>query len=484
MLKRFGFAFVVLAFASGWAAPAVSLAAFLPDLGVRKAYVGLFKDNAIAVIDLTTNQLIGMIPVPAGPHGVVITPDGSKVYVSSEGASTVSVIDTATDRVVRSLEVGPTPHGLAISRDGHLLLVAGFGSNEVILINTVTDRIIGSVGVPQPHNAAISPDGGTAYVASPEQGNPALVVLDLASRIKVGRVPLDKAPRALAFTADGRRLYFTMAGSDSVQILDPATKQIVSWKQVGTSPRHPLFTPDGQIGLVVSQGPDELTILDPVTNTILDTVGVGQAPHGIATGANGHFAYVTNEGSNDVSVVDLASYSLLANIPVGNAPRKIAVQPGPIAVASVSAVAPTPAPVRLTLVAGPSRQSGGSGRLMAIDRETQEVQGETKLILEADDSYFTPAVLRGEPGQRLRLEVENESGMLHTISIPEQQIDTNIPPHGKVVVEVTFPQSGRVRFFYTLHTALGLDGRLAVGDVRPQPVPSGATGQTYSGLWH
>ncbi len=481
MLKRFVFALVVLAFASGWAAPAVSLAAFLPDLGVRKAYVGLFKDNAIAVIDLTTNRLIGTIPVPAGPHGVMITPDGSKVYVSSEGASTVSVIDTATDRVVRSLEVGPTPHGLAISRGGHLLLVSGFGSNQLIVINSVTDRIVGSVGVPQPHNTAISPDGGTAYVASPEQGNPALVVLDLASRIKVGRVPLDKAPRALAFTADGRRLYFTVTGSENMGILDPATKQIVSWKRVGTSPQHPLFTPDGQIGLVVSQGPDELTILDPVTNTVLDTVGVGQAPHGIATAANGHFAYVTNEGSNDVSVVDLASYSLLANIPVGNAPRKIAVQPGPIAVASVSAVAPTHVPVKLTLVAAPVRQSGGSGRLMAIDRETQEVPSETKLILEADVYSFTPAVLRGEPGQRLRLEVENESGVLHNMSIPEQQIDTNIPPHGKAVVEVTFPQSGRVRFFYKLHTVLGLDGRLAVRDATRQLLASGATAQTYSG---
>lgn len=65
---------------------------------------------------------------------------------------------------------------------------------------------------------------------------------------------------------------------------------------------------------------------------------------------------------------------------------------------------------------------------MAIERGTQEAQGETKLILGADDYYFTPAVLRGELGQRLRLEVENESGVLHNMSIPEQQIDTNIPP--------------------------------------------------------
>src|SRR5215813_14375484 len=82
-----------------------------------KAYVGLFKDNAIAVLDTGTNRLQGTIPVPQGPHGLVMTPDGRKAYVSSDGASTVSVIDTATDRVLSSIEVGANPHGLAISPD-------------------------------------------------------------------------------------------------------------------------------------------------------------------------------------------------------------------------------------------------------------------------------------------------------------------------------------------------------------------------------
>jgi YVTN family beta-propeller protein len=70
------------------------------------------------------------IPIPAGPHGLVVTRDGRKAYVSSDGASTVSVIDTATDRVVGSIEVGPTPHGLAIAPDGSKVLVSGFGATN------------------------------------------------------------------------------------------------------------------------------------------------------------------------------------------------------------------------------------------------------------------------------------------------------------------------------------------------------------------
>src|SRR5437667_7034573 len=59
-----------------------------------KAYVGLFADNSVGVIDTATNKLTKTIPIPAGPHGLVITPDGRWVYASSDADSKLSVIDT------------------------------------------------------------------------------------------------------------------------------------------------------------------------------------------------------------------------------------------------------------------------------------------------------------------------------------------------------------------------------------------------------
>src|SRR5258707_8381587 len=125
-----------------WTSPGVAAAA-------PKAYVGLFKDDAVAVIDIAQNKVVGTIPVPKGPHGLVITPDGRKVYVSSDGASTVSVIDTATDKVAASIDVGANPHGLAMSRDGRKVLVSGFGSNRALIIDTATDKVTGEVAAPQ-----------------------------------------------------------------------------------------------------------------------------------------------------------------------------------------------------------------------------------------------------------------------------------------------------------------------------------------------
>ncbi len=36
-----------------------------------EGYVGLFKDDAVAVIDTAQNKVVGTIPVPKGPHGLV-----------------------------------------------------------------------------------------------------------------------------------------------------------------------------------------------------------------------------------------------------------------------------------------------------------------------------------------------------------------------------------------------------------------------------
>ena len=151
-----------------------------------KAYVGLFKDNSVAVLDTSTNQVRSTIPVPPGPHGVVITPDGRWVYVSSDGASTVSVIDTNTDSVTKSIEVGQTPHGLAITPDGSTVLVAGFGTSQVEAIDTATNQVTWKVGVANPHNFAITPDGKVAFVASQGQNAPALASVDLTTGTLLG----------------------------------------------------------------------------------------------------------------------------------------------------------------------------------------------------------------------------------------------------------------------------------------------------------
>jgi YVTN family beta-propeller protein len=394
--------------------------------GAPKAYVGLFQDNAVAVLETGTNRLLSTIPVPTGPHGLVVTPDGGRVYVSSDGASTVSVIDTGADQVAATVEVGQAPHGLAITPDGRQVLAAVFGADAVAFVDTATARVVGQVAVPSPHNIAISPDGRTAYVAAQGQGALSLAVLDVPSRTQVGSVPLEKTPRALSFSPDGKWLYFTQAGVDAVVVLDPATNQIVAQVPVGASPHHPLFTPSGEYGLVVSQGPNELAILAPSSNTVAAVVPVGAQPHWIAVDADGDTAYVTNEGSDDVSVVDLPSRRVTATIPVGHAPRKIVLQPEPAGYARLTSVGARRGIVPLRL-ADEAAQAGVESRIAGL--------------------AFEP-LLTVAPGQTVTW--TNGDSVPHTVTSADRLWDSGRLAGGSSY-SVTFDQPGTFAYACTIH---------------------------------
>jgi YVTN family beta-propeller protein len=79
--------------------------------GADKLWVANTGSNEVWVIDAAARKLLTRLPVGAGAHGVVITPNG-KVYVSNSTDNTVTVIDQAQQKVLQTLGVGNNPNGL------------------------------------------------------------------------------------------------------------------------------------------------------------------------------------------------------------------------------------------------------------------------------------------------------------------------------------------------------------------------------------
>ena len=108
--------------------------------------------------------------------GIVITPDGQRMYVSNHEVSSLTVYDTATNVPLGEIQVGANPIGLAITKDGSHIYVANQNSNTVSVIATATNTVVATIPVGfGPIWVTLSPDNSRAYVSNQDEGTLSIV---------------------------------------------------------------------------------------------------------------------------------------------------------------------------------------------------------------------------------------------------------------------------------------------------------------------
>jgi YVTN family beta-propeller protein len=147
------------------------------------------------------------------PHGIALSPDGARVYVSNEGSNSVAVVDAATMKKVSEVLVGREPNQIALSPKGDRLWVTNHADATVSVISTATRAVEKTIPVGrEPHVMTTSAARNAAIITA--EGDDALDLFDLTTLERVGHVPVVGFPRVLAVTPDGATAFLTpCAGS-------------------------------------------------------------------------------------------------------------------------------------------------------------------------------------------------------------------------------------------------------------------------------
>jgi YVTN family beta-propeller protein len=77
--------------------------------------------------------------------GVVTSPDGSRLFISTGRGKRLVIVDTKTNAVLHSIEVGDRPWGVDVSRDGTLAFTANGPSNDVTIVDVATASVVARV---------------------------------------------------------------------------------------------------------------------------------------------------------------------------------------------------------------------------------------------------------------------------------------------------------------------------------------------------
>jgi YVTN family beta-propeller protein len=180
--------------------------------------MGGANENVIDVIDTAAKKLTGRIAVPPNPHWIVFGKNG-RFYATDHMSTTVTVLNASNNGVIGEIEVGETPHGIAISPDGSRLAVTSFNGNEVYLVNTATDQEVARVPVGRnPLEVTYSPDGKYLYTVNNEDNT--VTVIDTADNRVIAEVPTGKAPTSISVLPNGRQAYVSDEGDGTIEVLN------------------------------------------------------------------------------------------------------------------------------------------------------------------------------------------------------------------------------------------------------------------------
>ena len=147
------------------------------------AYLVTWRDGVVQRVDLAnpvSPTAAESVTLDANAQGIVVSPDGKRLWAAVVEADQVAEIDAQTMKVIRRIPVGMAPLDqplmaprgrdpglMVLSPDGKRLYVLCAMSNEVSVIDTTAGTVIGAIPVGwYPSGIAMAPDGKTLYVAN------------------------------------------------------------------------------------------------------------------------------------------------------------------------------------------------------------------------------------------------------------------------------------------------------------------------------
>ena len=254
---------------------------YVTDNGVMQIENAGKGGNQVSVIDMQARQKVDSYDLGEyyRLHGLALCADG-KLLVTTESPDQLLIIDRATKAVRNYPTGGETPHIVRCSNDSAYGYVSNARSRTVAKIELATgEHQLVETG-DRPEGSTLSKDGSKLYVAHRDADK--IAILDTAAWKVLGEIPTGKSPVRCALTGDQKTIAYGLFGDGAFGFADLATmKEIGQVKLAGPSVSLEMM-PDGVTATSCAQDEGFCYVIDVPGQTILHTVrtkeGAGPDP--------------------------------------------------------------------------------------------------------------------------------------------------------------------------------------------------------------
>ena len=219
----------------------------------RILYVPVLGEGLYKVFDTVDKKIIAKIPTDGYPHNAVVSPDDRYMYLSpydrgkappekvaAQGLPTtlnkkIYIVDTKTHTVAGTIPTGNTPRPIVLSKDGTRLYVNTDDWMGFLVLDIPNRKVLHQVEygltpeekaiTSRSHGIGITPDQKEVW--STDTNHSLVFVYERMPEPprQIARIPVGKVPYWMVFTPDGKTCYVANTGDDTVSAIDVATKK-------------------------------------------------------------------------------------------------------------------------------------------------------------------------------------------------------------------------------------------------------------------
>lgn len=173
----------------------------IPNADDSRLYVVTNADR-LYEIDRASRDVLRSVALAGTGQSLAWHPNGELLYVSTFSGGTALEVDTRTMTVLRTFVTGGKAQEVVVSDDGSELFVADQDLKKVDVFSLASGNRVASIPVPgNPWSMAMTPDQQQLYVGLVFQGE--VVVIDRADRSVVRRIVTGGIPRRIVFNKQG-----------------------------------------------------------------------------------------------------------------------------------------------------------------------------------------------------------------------------------------------------------------------------------------
>jgi DNA-binding beta-propeller fold protein YncE len=156
----------------------------------------------VAVVDVAGRTLLRMIDMPRrntrmGPQDIKLAPDGSVFYIADSDQNGLWVLDGAATTVIREIPTGGGAHGLYLSRDATRLFVTNRHEGSVSVLDAYTGEAVAKWQLPggSPDMGNVTADGSQLWLSGRYDGS--VYVLSTADGHLIQTIAVGNGPHGL-----------------------------------------------------------------------------------------------------------------------------------------------------------------------------------------------------------------------------------------------------------------------------------------------